>query len=985
MQTAERKSNVMSIKKRTRTTFLQTLCVTGALILGGLVPAGSASAAEPLADGSSAATAAASCWEVKQTNPAAPSGVFWLSTPALVAPQQFYCDQETDGGGWVLIGRGREGWSQSYSGIGTSASVRDITTGPAAFRPAQLPASTVDGLLNNGRVDVLTDGVRLRRATDTAGTTWQESAFQFAKRDRWVWTPAASHPLATFKFDSATGWGGSTSSFGRDDSLQRIDTRFYINSVFRPAGWAFGANARGSSDPQSYVWAENTTTGAPRPFTQVYLRPKLLQADLARTPIPDAGLPKTEQRVLPQSGAVQTTWGVTGFGNGRSSELDAEVQGFAQIGSTVFSAGNFRYVQRTESGEGRVEQKFVAGFDINTGEFLPSFRPVLDGQVKAVAALPNGLLLIAGEFTTVNGKPSPGVAALDPVTGALSTSWSTRVENRLTGGSVSVRSISINNNHVYFGGAFTHLTGGSGTSAVYARGAARVSLANGTPDSTWNPAFNGTVVSVDAADDQRLYAAGYFSLSNQQTATRVAAVNAAPGQRAELAATWPFVGSNGDRANYQQAIKKVGGRVWVGGSEHSLFSFDTSGFARLSGNITLNGGDFQTMTASNNTIFAGCHCDDWTYSNAFTWSGVGNNWTQADKIGFVGAWDATTGNVLPDFAPVLDGRKGIGAWGSFTDSTGALWIGGDFISSQKTNGQMQWSGGFARFSLRDSTAPAVPSNASAVREGTNDTVSWTGVAGATYEVLRNDRVVALSSATKVSLPAAAEGTKYFVRSVDAAANRSATTASFMVPPPVVVPPPVEPEPEEEPQPDPAPAPTTELISSGSEWKYRFENSAPATTWNSPAFDDAAWLQGKAPLGFGHTSIATQLTAAGTKPLTSYHRKSFDLQDASQVQDVEITTRADDGIVVYVNGTEVARSNMPAGTPNFATYATAAPTTSAAPTVKVTVPASALTNGKNVISVEVHSNYRTTPNSSMDLTATARIKAPAAATAGGTGA
>src|SRR5690606_32645354 len=143
-------------------------------------------AAEP--DGLSEGTAAASCWEIVQRDPSAEDGVYWLVTPELQAPQQFYCDQTTDGGGWVLIGRGREHWSQSNEGRLTSEQVAQTPTGPGAFSPAQLPASTIDGLLNDGRVNDLTDGVRLRRAQSTDGSTWQEARFRYgSSREEWSW------------------------------------------------------------------------------------------------------------------------------------------------------------------------------------------------------------------------------------------------------------------------------------------------------------------------------------------------------------------------------------------------------------------------------------------------------------------------------------------------------------------------------------------------------------------------------------------------------------------------------------------------------------------------------------------------------------------------------------------------------------------------------------------------------------------------------
>ena len=46
-------------------------------------------------DGSSAATAAASCWDIKQRNPGAADGAYWLQTPAMDHPSSFVTRRQT--------------------------------------------------------------------------------------------------------------------------------------------------------------------------------------------------------------------------------------------------------------------------------------------------------------------------------------------------------------------------------------------------------------------------------------------------------------------------------------------------------------------------------------------------------------------------------------------------------------------------------------------------------------------------------------------------------------------------------------------------------------------------------------------------------------------------------------------------------------------------------------------------------------------------
>ncbi|WP_158603881.1 PKD domain-containing protein [Cryobacterium tepidiphilum] len=164
---------------------------------------------------------------------------------------------------------------------------------------------------------------------------------------------------------------------------------------------------------------------------------------------------------------------------------------------------------------------------------------------------------------------------------------------------------------------------------------------------------------------------------------------------------------------------------------------------------------------------------------------------------------------------------------------------------------------------------------------------------------------------------------------------------------------------------------TELIQAGSSWRYWYSSTNPPSGWAGRAFDDSGWDSGRAPMGWGTSDIATTLTASTPKPLTSYHRASFTVADAAAIASVTLTARSDDGIVVYVNGTEVGRHNLPAGTIGSGTYATTAVSaaTALASPVTFTVPGSALVDGANVVSVEVHSNYHAAASHSFELTAT----------------
>ncbi|MDN5963738.1 MAG: galactose oxidase, partial [Actinomyces sp.] len=486
------------MKRRPRPVGTALLAASSLAVVSALVPISSAQSA-PVRDGLGEDTAAASCWEIKQSNPSSVDGAYWLLTPTMEAPAEFYCDQTTDGGGWVLIGRGRESWDRYPQGQGAAGALLEKNRTPSAFPTVQLSVPTIDGLLGGGNVKDLEDGFRVVRARDAQGTQWQRFDVRPSKMTGWTWALGAEYPVTSYRIDNGAWRSGGrlSSSFGSDNGWNRMDTTMTSGRSYR-IGFGYGSSAQGgSTSSSSFLWSN--TGSAPLPQSEIYLRPKLVSTDPAFQRIPDSGTASRTQRAVVSSYASPTSWGLGGNLNGRTAEGNSQAQAFAQIGNVVFVGGNFTQVRRgaQASGSGVLAQGGLAAFDSTTGEPVTTFRPVFDNQVKALLAMPDGTLLAGGDFTRVNGEPHSGTVRLDAVTGQTIGSWDLKVENRISNGVVRVHSLALTQGHVYLGGAFTHLSG-KGVNNVYARASGRVSL-DGAPHRSWNPEFNGTVVDVDTS------------------------------------------------------------------------------------------------------------------------------------------------------------------------------------------------------------------------------------------------------------------------------------------------------------------------------------------------------------------------------------------------------------------------------------------------------------------------------------------------------
>ncbi|HKX61968.1 MAG TPA: lamin tail domain-containing protein, partial [Verrucomicrobiae bacterium] len=101
-----------------------------------------------------------------------------------------------------------------------------------------------------------------------------------------------------------------------------------------------------------------------------------------------------------------------------------------------------------------------------------------------------------------------------------------------------------------------------------------------------------------------------------------------------------------------------------------------------------------------------------------------------------------------------------------------------------------------------------------------------------------------------------------------------------------------------------------------------------------------------------TNDELRKTALPAGPTTYYFRTAFLFGDNPSATELKLDMAVDDGAVVYLNGSEVHRQNMPAGPVSYGTLASSA--VGAAPLVSgITIPTGQLMTGTNVVAVEVH--------------------------------
>ena len=96
-----------------------------------------------------------------------------------------------------------------------------------------------------------------------------------------------------------------------------------------------------------------------------------------------------------------------------------------------------------------------------------------------------------------------------------------------------------------------------------------------------------------------------------------------------------------------------------------------------------------------------------------------------------------------------------------------------------------------------------------------------------------------------------------------------------------------------------------IIPRGTDWEYLVPDSETGNSWKNTGFDASAWSTGPSGFGYGDTDDSTILNNI----VSVFIRKEFILTNLQDIEEFVLSIDYDDGFVAYINGHEIARSNL----------------------------------------------------------------------------
>ncbi len=256
--------------------------------------------------------------------------------------------------------------------------------------------------------------------------------------------------------------------------------------------------------------------------------------------------------------------------------------------------------------------------------------------------------------------------------------------------------------------------------------------------------------------------------------------------------------------------------------------------------------------------------------------------------------------------------------------------------------------------LADTTRPSRPRHTTVTASATEVFVDWNraidNVGISHYLVKSGGRVLGRTTDTSWVMSGLQPGTEYAVAlwAVDTSGNRSRRVLRRIT--------------------TLGATNTYHAIAEGHRWRYLDDGSDLPARWKSVGFNDSGWDAGVGEFGYGDGDEATRVNDGpnSNRFITTYFRTNFEIFNASAVSKLRLRLVRDDGAVVYINGVEVYRSNMPSGPIDYDTLAVDGVTGDAESRWRVSsIPTGALVDGNNVMAVEIHQEHRTSSDISFN--------------------
>jgi DNA-binding CsgD family transcriptional regulator len=146
-----------------------------------------------------------------------------------------------------------------------------------------------------------------------------------------------------------------------------------------------------------------------------------------------------------------------------------------------------------------------------------------------------------------------------------------------------------------------------------------------------------------------------------------------------------------------------------------------------------------------------------------------------------------------------------------------------------------------------------------------------------------------------------------------------------------------------------------LIKNGDKWSYYDKGYLKNNWFHKLNYQN--WKVGFTPIGYGDKLITTTINYGGdqdNKDIIKYFTKTITINDISKFKGIEFRLQRDDGAIIYVNGEELYRDNIPDGPISHKTKSIQVVDTEEEGLFYVKIfDSSVFKNGENTISAQVH--------------------------------